>query len=86
MRSKKDSKRKVRTMAEIKKYDKEKDIIAYNGAIIIPCFKERNEMHTEFDEIIEAWKKQRDEERKEHWNNLRKRKGIFSLFRRKKAA
>lgn len=73
-------------MAEIKKYDKEKDIIAYNGAIIIPCFKERNEMHTEFDEIIEAWKKQRDKERKEHWNNLRKRKGILTLFKRKKAA
>lgn len=73
-------------MAEIKKYDKEKDIIAYNGAIVVSCFKERNEMQTEFDEIIEAWKRQRDKERKEHWNNLRKRKGIFSLFRRKKAA
>lgn len=85
MRLKKDS-GKERAMAEIKKYDKEKDIIAYNGVIVVSCFKERNEMQTEFDEIIEAWRKQRDKERKEHWNNLRKRKGIFSLFRRKKAA
>ena len=73
-------------MAEIRKYDKEMDIIAHNGVIVVPCFKERNETHTEFDEIIEAWKKQRDEERKEHWGRIRKRKGIFKLFRRKKVA
>ena len=85
MKSKKDF-GKERAMEEIKKYDKEKDIIAYNGVIVVSCFKERNEMHTEFDEIIEAWKKQRDDKRKEHWDKIRKRKDIFRLFKRKKVA
>lgn len=89
MKLKKDS-RKGRAMAEIKKYDKEKDIIAYNGVIVVSCFKERNETHTEFDEIIEAWKKQRDAERKAHWDRLRrqqqKKRNIFRLFKRKKVA
>lgn len=62
-----------------------KEVVAHNGTIVI-CRKDTAYSRTEFDEIMEAWQKQRDVERQQHWKNVKKRNIFSTLFKRKEVA
>lgn len=80
MRLKKDS-GKERAMVKIKV----KEIVAYNGTIVLIA-KDTAYHHTEFDEIIVDWREQEYQRKQLERQQQQKKRNIFSLFRRKKAA
>ena len=78
MRLKKDS-GKGKTMIKIKV----KEIVAHNGVIVLVA-KDTAYHHTEFDEIMAAWREQ-EYQRKTLEKQQQKKRNIFSLFRKKVA-
>ena len=79
MKSKKDS-GKGRVMVKIKV----KEIVAHNGAIILVA-KDTAYHHTEFDEIMAAWREQEYQRKQLERQQQQKKRNIFSLFRKKVA-
>lgn len=79
MKSKKDS-RKGRAMIKIKV----KEIVAHNGVTVLVT-KDTAYHHTEFDEIIAAWREQEYQRKQLERQQQQKKRNIFSIFRKKAA-
>lgn len=79
MRSKKDS-RKEKTMIKIKV----KEIVAHNGVTVLVT-RDTAYHHTEFDEIIAAWREQEYQRKQLDRQQQQKKRNIFSIFRKKAA-
>ena len=80
IRSKKDF-RKEKAMIKIKV----KEIVAHNGISVLIA-QDTAYHHTEFDEIMAAWREQEYQRKQLERQQQQKNRNIFSLFKRKKAA
>ena len=69
--------RKERTMVKVKV----KEIVAHNGISVL-ITQDTAYHHTEFDEIMAAWREQ-EFQKKKCKRQQQKKRNIFSLFRKK---